>query len=155
MSNLKENEVSDSQFAPHEQRVIDEHREVESNVIKLGNFIETNEVFSTLSVRDQRLMKKQLFTMGMYRDILSDRIKSFSKNWDKPELTPGETLIGLFGTEDEKVFNSKYVASILVDITHNYGRDPRRNAAAATKIEFASMMGVKSIFSNPEKPKQD
>lgn len=150
MENQNDLQETNRLVAPHEQRVIDERDQLASMAVSLDNFINTNPIFPTLINREQILMKKQLYHMKKYQEILEDRINSFSGKWLKPEFTAGEELIGMFGTENQQVFDSKYLAALLVDTTHAYGNDPRRNAAAATKIEFASMMGVKSIHSKPK-----
>ncbi|WP_060873830.1 Acb2/Tad1 domain-containing protein [Myroides odoratus] len=59
----------------------------------------------------------------------------------------GEQIIGRFNNENrESVDLIKQKASELVNLIEEYGKDPRRKAAAITDIEKGTMMAVKSLF---------
>lgn len=62
---------------PHQQRVIDEQRELDEKLAKLGDFIEGNAIFATLPVSEQMDLKSQRAVMQTYSCILSDRIARF------------------------------------------------------------------------------
>jgi hypothetical protein len=64
-------------FHPHQQRVIDEKRELDEKLSKLGDFIEGNAIFATLPVSEQMDLKSQRVVMQTYSCILSDRIARF------------------------------------------------------------------------------
>lgn len=61
----------------HQQRVIDEKRELDDKLVKLRTFIDGSPVFSGLPVTDQSHLKSQLAVMEVYSCILADRIARF------------------------------------------------------------------------------
>lgn len=63
--------------APHQQRVIDESRELNQKCVALNNFITTNAIFNNLMPEEQRRLKLQLTTMMCYNSILIERIDNF------------------------------------------------------------------------------
>lgn len=62
---------------PHQQRVIDEKRELDERLTKLGDFIDGNAFFATLPASEQMDLKSQRTVMQTYSCILSDRIARF------------------------------------------------------------------------------
>lgn len=63
---------------PHQQRVVDEHVELRDRLAKLDAFILDNPVFLKLPEAEQGRMKRQSSAMGVYADILADRISHFA-----------------------------------------------------------------------------
>ena len=63
---------------PHQQRVIDEKRDLDEKLGKLQAFIDSNPVFSGLPIEDQSHLKSQLSAMELYSSILADRIARFT-----------------------------------------------------------------------------
>jgi hypothetical protein len=64
-------------MAPHEQRVVDEKKELDAKIVKLESFIFENPVFSTLWMHEQVNLTKQYKIMMEYSQILGDGIKGF------------------------------------------------------------------------------
>lgn len=62
---------------PHQQRVIDEQRELDEKLANLGDFIDGSPVFAGLPVSEQMDLKSQRTVMQTYSCILSDRIARF------------------------------------------------------------------------------
>ena len=59
----------------------------------------------------------------------------------------GEDYIGTFNNEDRpEIDRIKRKAANLINMINSHGNDKRRNAVACTHIEVATMMAVKSIF---------
>ncbi len=61
---------------PYQDRVIAEHRDVQSKLLKLSAMIE-GPTFGTLKLRDQDLLKRQLKIMTDYERVLAQRIEEF------------------------------------------------------------------------------
>lgn len=61
---------------PHQQRVIDEQKELQARLEKLDVFID-GEVFKTLDTIDQRLLNNQREHMANYNETLFERIERF------------------------------------------------------------------------------
>jgi hypothetical protein len=62
-------------FAPHEQRVIDEHRELTVRLNKLRSFFGTQK-FAALDGAEQARMRAQAVFMHGYQDMLEERIEA-------------------------------------------------------------------------------
>lgn len=60
----------------HQQRVLDEHTELEKRITSLGAFLRT-EVYAGLDTVDQDHLDVQLKTMRLYSHILAMRITRF------------------------------------------------------------------------------
>ena len=60
----------------HEQRVVDEKKELDEKIAALDAFLE-GPVFPTLPNQDQDLLIDQVSTMDDYSDILARRIQRF------------------------------------------------------------------------------
>lgn len=66
-------------FAPHEQRVIDEHRDLTVRMNKLGDFF-SSQVFAGLPEVDRALLRAQHGCMLGYAGVLEARINRFIAN---------------------------------------------------------------------------
>ena len=62
---------------PHQQRVINEKRELDDRAMKLSDFIGLNATFATLDAAEQERMKEQCKIMWEYSEILGKRIAAF------------------------------------------------------------------------------
>jgi len=60
-------------YKPHEQRVVDEKRELDEKLSKLKMFL-AGDIFSTLPSREQFRLKRQSEVMQEYSNILLERI---------------------------------------------------------------------------------
>ena len=141
-----------SSLPDHLQRVVEELNELKNKEARLAIWIGENPTFKTLPEREQHLQKKQLLWMGLYIEVLEERLNMHynqennipnQKDWQ----TPGEQLIGFFGNENWDVFTLKTLSSKLVDETQKRGKDGRRIAKSGTDVESAAMFAVKSLFS--------
>ena len=64
---------------PHQQRVVEEHRELNEKIDKLGEFIVNKPgVFLQLPWEEQDLFHRQYAAMQAYSDILVERIAGFA-----------------------------------------------------------------------------
>lgn len=61
---------------PHQQRVMDEERDLQSKIVALGKFI-GGEIFAGLEQAEQHRLVVQLHVMQQYRAILRQRIEAF------------------------------------------------------------------------------
>lgn len=64
-------------YAPHQQRVVDEKAELDDRRLKLHTFILSNPVFKALGEAEQDRMKRQYNAMTLYSDVLGERIEAF------------------------------------------------------------------------------
>lgn len=74
-------------YAPHQLRVIQEQEELIAKRDALTTFIlrEDNELFKSLSVREQSLLEAQRSAMNAYSEILGKRIEEFGEpNYVEP-----------------------------------------------------------------------
>ena len=62
-----------------EERLLDERCYLQDKVIKLDTFINENPKFQELDRTDKELMAKQLATMKLYYDFLSQRVTKMLK----------------------------------------------------------------------------
>lgn len=62
----------------HQQRVVDEHAQLQERTIKLAAFIQSPQ-FSSVSAEQQELLKKQYPLMDQLRDVLAQRIALFDQ----------------------------------------------------------------------------
>ena len=65
------------EYAPHQQRVIDEKNELQDKFSKLGAFILDNPIFPTLESEEQDDLQDQYIAMQTYLQILEKRINRF------------------------------------------------------------------------------
>jgi hypothetical protein len=65
-----------SNLAPHQQRVVDEKRELDEKIEKLTAFFNT-ETYRGLRSAEQHLLSQQLQHMTGYSMVLTDRISLF------------------------------------------------------------------------------
>jgi hypothetical protein len=66
-----------TQLAPHQQRVVDEKRDLDDKREKLGNFKNTD-LFASLPWQEQERLNTQAHIMTMYSAVLGERIAAFS-----------------------------------------------------------------------------
>lgn len=62
---------------PHQQRVVDEAKDLEDKVTKLKSFIAGNPIFASLNSLQKGLLISQVNAMNVYLEILNLRIASF------------------------------------------------------------------------------
>jgi hypothetical protein len=62
---------------PHQQRVVDEKKELDEKLDKLKAFIEVNPIFKKLPEDERRRLNRQFDVMAEYSGILSQRIAAF------------------------------------------------------------------------------
>jgi hypothetical protein len=65
-------------FAPHEQSVIDEHRELTEKLNRLRIFFDTP-IFRGLDEAEQMRLRAQAGFMDGYQDMLRERISAFMR----------------------------------------------------------------------------
>lgn len=65
------------ELQPHQQRVIDERKELDDKIKKLGSFILDNPIFLTLETEEQIDLKSQYEFMNKYLSVLDRRIGRF------------------------------------------------------------------------------
>lgn len=65
-------------MAPHQQRVVDEQKELIDKINKLGKFIVTSDLFYDLDLSEQLRLRHQLRVMEEYSDILTERMKAWA-----------------------------------------------------------------------------
>lgn len=73
-----------TQLAPHQQRVLDEKRELDERLSKLDAFILDNPLYRQLPTSEQDRMARQSKAMAAYSGVLAERIEAF----DTPAATP-------------------------------------------------------------------
>lgn len=64
-------------MAPHQERVVQEKKELDEKATKLSNFIGANAMFATIDAAEQERMKEQCEIMWQYSEILGKRIAAF------------------------------------------------------------------------------
>lgn len=70
-------EATNFTLQPHQQRVVDEKRELDEKREKLGAFKNGN-LFATLPWQEQERLNTQAHIMTMYSAVLGERISAFS-----------------------------------------------------------------------------
>ena len=65
------------ELQPHQQRVVEEKKELDIKIKALQTFIERNEMFYFTSTEEKSDMRRQLHTMETYSQILQRRINRF------------------------------------------------------------------------------
>lgn len=68
-----------NELQPHQQRVVEEHAELNDKIVKLDQFNSDPERWNQLSQEDQALLIRQRIAMKSYRDILEQRIAAFNQ----------------------------------------------------------------------------
>ncbi len=71
------------EFAPHQQRVVDEHRELTLKLNKLHGFFSTP-MFAALCNAEQARMRAQAVFMRGYQDMLEERIEAMIAAGSRP-----------------------------------------------------------------------
>lgn len=64
-------------MVPHQQRVVDEKKELDKKANALSQFIGRNHVFGKLDPAEQERLKEQNEIMWQYSEILGKRIAAF------------------------------------------------------------------------------
>lgn len=64
---------------PYQQRVIEEHDELNIKIVKLERFM-ASEAFTELPDWESELLNQQYLYMGYYLGVLSQRIRTFKEN---------------------------------------------------------------------------
>lgn len=72
-----DNQQTEKQYLPHQQRVVDELKELKDKRTKLLAFIQESEQFKTLDQVDKDLLTEQYEAMVWYDVILTKRIERF------------------------------------------------------------------------------
>ena len=67
----------EKQLEPHQQRVVDEQKELQTKINALDTFIYTNEIFIKLLPEERNDLRTQLLYMTQYNEILTSRINRF------------------------------------------------------------------------------
>lgn len=67
----------EKQYLPHQQRVVDELKELKEKRTKLLEFIQQSDVFKVLEQIDKDLLTEQYEAMVWYDVILTKRIERF------------------------------------------------------------------------------
>lgn len=62
---------------PHQQRIVDEKKDLSEKLDKLKTFIETSAVFKGLPQDEQGRLNRQFDVMAEYSSILGQRIEAF------------------------------------------------------------------------------
>lgn len=70
------------ELAPHQQRVVDEERELGEKIDKLKNFIDYNRLYQELHAEEKVRLCTQWRFMRSYQDVLRERIAA----WTPPAL---------------------------------------------------------------------
>ena len=65
------------QYEPHQQRVIDELKDLTKKSFDLSNFIKTEFFTERLDSEEQQRLKQQLIVMQTYESVLIQRINNF------------------------------------------------------------------------------
>jgi hypothetical protein len=75
----------------YQQRVIDEKFDLDKKIEKLRDFI-TSEMFGELSFFEQRRLRRQAAIMGLYSDVLDERIVGFCKFHEDTPMVGGSVV---------------------------------------------------------------
>jgi hypothetical protein len=62
---------------PHQQRVVEEQKELETKTVALHKFILESPIFGKLASEEQERLKRQYSVMVEYNEILNERIAAF------------------------------------------------------------------------------
>lgn len=65
------------EYAPHEQRVIEEYKELSLKTLALCDFIYDSPIFLGLDIPERDRLKKQYGFMCEYQSVLQERINNF------------------------------------------------------------------------------
>lgn len=68
--------MSNQQFAPHQQRVVDEKNDLDDKLSKLSAFFD-NPIFGKLAVDEKQRLVRQEAAMDAYSKVLGERIAAF------------------------------------------------------------------------------
>jgi len=65
------------QYEPHQQRVINELKDLTKKTFDLGNFLKTDFFKQNVDIHEQTRLKQQFIVMQSYESLLIDRINNF------------------------------------------------------------------------------
>ena len=71
----KNNKMGVIKMGDYKSRLRKELEDLNFKIEKLNNFIEKNDIFKTIDLEEQELLKEQRETMNKYANILRKRIK--------------------------------------------------------------------------------
>lgn len=71
----KNNEIGVIKMDDYKSRLRKELEDLNFKIEKLNNFIEKNDIFKTIDLKEQELLKEQREIMNKYANILRKRIK--------------------------------------------------------------------------------
>lgn len=139
-------------LAPHQQRVVAEHRDLTEKITKLDEFIR-GDVFTTLPNDEQSRLSRQLSFMRGYANTLSDRIAAFVGEKIERVLSFGERAVGLTFNpgNNPAVDECKRLYAAIIDTQREIwenAQDPevkRLASIAITEAQTAQMWAVKSL----------
>ena len=69
--------MNEIQLQPHQQRVVDEKKELDVKLGALNGFIKSSPIFEKLAAEDRGLLEIQCHLMGAYSKVLDARIARF------------------------------------------------------------------------------
>lgn len=69
--------MTEKTYLPHQQRVIEEKRELDAKATALSSFIGVNKAFETLDAAEQERLREQCEIMWQCSEILGKRIAAF------------------------------------------------------------------------------
>jgi len=70
-------ELKERKYAPHQQRVIDEKKELDTKLIALEAFIDNSAIYAALPQDEKDRLRKQRGFMEGYSIVLTERINAF------------------------------------------------------------------------------
>lgn len=65
------------EYAPHQQRVVDERESLQDKINNLSDFVTVNEIFKSLPEIEKTDLRDQLSFMCLYLEKLDSRISRF------------------------------------------------------------------------------
>lgn len=69
--------LQEREYAPHQQRVIDEKKELDTKLIALEAFIDNSAIYAALPQDEKDRLRKQRGFMEGYSIVLTERINAF------------------------------------------------------------------------------
>jgi hypothetical protein len=66
------------EYEPHQQRVINELKDLTKKTFDLGSFLQTDFFKQNVDIHEQTRLKQQLIVMQTYESLLIDRINNFN-----------------------------------------------------------------------------
>jgi len=69
--------LQEREYAPHQKRVIDEKKELDTKLIALEAFIDNSAIYAALPQDEKDRLRKQRGFMEGYSIVLTERINAF------------------------------------------------------------------------------